>query len=296
MILQHYKKKFFNSLTKLYPKSEIDSFFLILIEEYLGFQKTDSIVKSDEKIPEEKFKLLENARKRLQQEEPIQYILGKTTFYGFPFLVTNAVLIPRPETEELIEWVISDISKSKTFKTNITSIKNSLNKKLTILDIGTGTGCISISLKKHIPEATIFGIDICKEALKIAKKNKMINEVDVNFILQDILNPFKLNQQLDIIVSNPPYVREIEKKEIKNNVLENEPHLALFVKNTNPLLFYDKIVDFAKVNLNKNGVLYFEINQYLSHETMSLLKSKGLKNIQLKKDFKGNDRMIKASF
>lgn len=296
MILQHYKKKFYNSLTKLYPKSEIDSFFFILIEEYLGFQKTDSVIKSEEKIPEEKIKLLENATKRLQKEEPIQYIIGKTTFYGLPFLVTNTVLIPRPETEELVEWVLSDISKSQRTETNITNIKNSLNKKLTILDIGTGTGCIPISLKKKLPEATIFAIDICEEALKIAQKNTVINNVDVHFILQDILNPFNLNQQFDIIVSNPPYVREIEKKEIKNNVLENEPHLALFVEDNNPLVFYDKIVDFAKVYLKKNGVLFFEINQYLSHETISLLKSKGLKNIQLKKDFLGNDRMIKASF
>ena len=296
MILQLFKTKFYNSLKKLYPKTEIDSFFFLLIKEYLGYQKTDSVLKSKEKIPKENLKLLEDATKRLQQEEPIQYILGKTTFYGLPFLVNNTVLIPRPETEELVEWIISDISKSKNTESNFTNIKSSISKKLTILDIGTGTGCIPISLKKKLPESKIFAIDICKEALKIAQKNTMINKVDVHFILQDILNPFKLNQQLDIIVSNPPYVREIEKKEIKNNVLENEPHLALFVKDTNPLLFYDKIVDFAKVNLNKNGVLYFEINQYLSHETISLLKSKGLKKIQLKKDFLGNDRMIKANF
>ena len=190
---------------------------------------------------------------------------------------------------------------------------------ISMLDIGTGTGCIPISLKKHLPKATISAIDISSDALKIAKENATLNTVDINFIEADILavdnldflsvraQPITTSQKpfdtalgdnslkLDIMVSNPPYVRELEKVEIKNNVLKNEPHLALFVADDNPLIFYDKIADLALKHLSENGLLFFEINQYLGKETMEMLVKKGFKNIVLKKDFVGNDRMIKAN-
>jgi len=294
MILKEYRKKFIKTLTDLYPKTEIDSFFFLLIKEYLDFNRVDIVLKSDIKISKEKLDQLENATKRIQQEEPIQYILGKTEFYGLPFLVNKNVLIPRPETEELVECVILEVSKFKSLNKKNSINQNSESKQLTILDIGTGSGCIPITLKKLLPTIEITAIDISKEALIMANKNALLNKVDIDFIQQDILNIDKLHQQFDIIVSNPPYVRELEKKKLKNNVLENEPPLALFVKDNNPLVFYDKIADLAKNKLHKNGVLIFEINQYLGKETVVLLSTKGFRNIQLKKDMFGNDRIIRA--
>ena len=250
-------------------------------------------LKSDFKITQETLNLLQSATKQLEQEVPLQYIIGKTEFYGLPFVVNKHVLIPRPETEELVAWVVSESSGFKTFNTSTKHTTET--KQLKNLDIGTGSGCIPISLKKQLPFAKISAIDISKEALGVAKKNAVLNNVDIHFILQDILKTVALDQHYDIIISNPPYVRELEKKELKNNVLKNEPHVALFVENDNPLIFYAKIAELAKKYLNKNGLLFFEINQYLGTETIDLVNKKGLKNIQLKKDMFGNDRIIVAS-
>jgi len=281
MILKNYKNHFHQTLVELYPQTEIDTFFFLLIEEYLDFKRIDVILNSDFEIPKEKFKLLETALKRLQKEEPLQYIIGKTEFYGFPFFVNKNVLIPRPETEELVEWIINKAKESKT-------------QNISILDIGTGSGCIPISIIKQVKNSSVTAIDVSKEALNIANKNAQLNEVNINFIALDILNTSQLDQKYDIIISNPPYVRELEKKEINNNVLQNEPHLALFVEDDDPLIFYDKIAELAKNHFTKNGMLFFEINQYLGKETVELLETKGFKNIELKKDLFGNDRMILA--
>ena len=293
MIVKQYRKYFNETLKTIYPITEIDSFFFLLLEEYLGFRRVDIVLKSDFKIPQETLNLLQSATKQLEQEIPLQHIIGKTEFYGLPFVVNKHVLIPRPETEELVAWVVSESSRFKTFNTS--TKQTTETKQLKILDIGTGSGCIPISLKKQLPFAKISAIDISKEALSVAKKNAVLNNVDIHFILQDILKTVTLDQHYDIIISNPPYVRELEKKELKNNVLKNEPHVALFVENDNPLIFYAKIAELAKNYLNKNGLLFFEINQYLGTETIDLVKKKGLKNIQLKKDMFGNDRIIVAS-
>tara|TARA_B100000768_G_scaffold172399_1_gene180605 strand:- start:1019 stop:1903 length:885 start_codon:yes stop_codon:yes gene_type:complete len=293
MIVKQYRNYFNETLKTIYPITEIDSFFFLLLEEYLGFRRVDIVLKSDFKITQETLNLLQSATKQLEQEVPLQYIIGKTEFYGLPFVVNKHVLIPRPETEELVACVVSESSRVKTFNT---STKQTTEiKQLKILDIGTGSGCIPISLKKQLPFAKISAIDISKEALTVAKKNAVLNNVDIHFILQDILKTVALDQHYDIIISNPPYVRELEKKELKNNVLKNEPHVALFVENDNPLIFYAKIAELAKKYLNKNGLLFFEINQYLGTETIDLVNKKGLKNIQLKKDMFGNDRIIVAS-
>ena len=293
MIVKQYRNYFNETLKTIYPITEIDSFFFLLLEEYLGFRRVDIVLKSDFKITQETLNLLQSATKQLEQEVPLQYIIGKTEFYGLPFVVNKHVLIPRPETEELVACVVSESSRVKTFNT---STKQTTEiKQLKILDIGTGSGCIPVSLKKQLPFAKISAIDISKEALTVAKKNAVLNNVDIHFILQDILKTVALDQHYDIIISNPPYVRELEKKELKNNVLKNEPHVALFVENDNPLIFYAKIAELAKKYLNKNGLLFFEINQYLGTETIDLVNKKGLKNIQLKKDMFGNDRIIVAS-
>jgi len=284
MILKEFKLFFNEALSAIYPKTEIDSFFFILIEEKLKLQRIDTVLKPDFLITNKNLTDLKNIVKRLQKEEPVQYILGNTEFYGLPFLVNKNTLIPRTETEELVAWVLYEI-------------KVLANNKITepsILDIGTGTGCIPISLAKNLTSLNISAIDISPEALLIAKQNAILNKVTIEFIELDILNTESLPQEYDVIISNPPYVRELEKEEIKNNVLENEPHLALFVEDENPLIFYNKIADLAKQQLSKNGMLFFEINQYLGKETVNMLVKKGFKNIQLKKDLFGNDRMIKC--
>ena len=290
MNIKKFRDYFNKILKKLYPTSEIDTFLFLLLEEYLNFKRIDVVLKSNFEISPEDLILLKSSTKLLEQEIPIQYILGKTEFYGFPFILNEHVLIPRPETEELITSILEKVLKTKTFHTN------AKEKQLKILDIGTGSGCIPISLKKSLPFAEITAIDVSNEALTIAKKNTVLNKVDINLTQQDILKTTSLNQLYDIIVSNPPYVRESEKKEIKNNVLNNEPHMALFVKDNNPLVFYNKIAELAKNHLSENGTLFFEINQYLGKETVELIKLKGFNKIQLKKDIFGRDRIIIASF
>ncbi|WP_339885862.1 peptide chain release factor N(5)-glutamine methyltransferase [Polaribacter vadi] len=294
MKLLDFKLHFKNSLSEIYPTTEIDSFFFLLMEEYLDLQRIDTVLKPDFKIDEENLSILKKALARLQKEEPIQYIIGKTEFYGLPFWVDENTLIPRPETEELVEWVLEEVGSWK-FEAGSEKLEVGNDKSLSILDIGTGSGCIPISLAKNLSEVKISAIDVSVEALKIAKKNAALHNVSIDFFEVDILQAEKLPQKFDIIISNPPYVRELEKVEIQNNVLQNEPHLALFVSDKNPLIFYDKIADLAKNHLTKNGLLFFEINQYLGKETCDLLEDKDFKNISLKKDLFGNDRMIKAS-
>jgi len=209
--------------------------------------------------------------------------LGKTSFYGLEFEVNSNVLIPRPETEELVDWII----RSTKYEVRGTKLK--------VLDIGTGSGCIAISLAKNIPNAEVFAIDVSEKALATAQKNAESNQVNVTFLEKNILEIYDLEQHFDIIVSNPPYVRELEKQEIKKNVLDNEPHLALFVDDNDALIFYRKIAELAMKNLSPNGQLFFEINQYLGKEMIDLLEKMGFKNVELRKDIYGNDRMVKGT-
>jgi release factor glutamine methyltransferase len=283
MQISTFKKTFFYELSAIYPETEIQSFFNILIEFKLKLSRIEVALQPNFEIDEINLIFLQKAISDLKKQIPIQYIIGSTAFYGLTFLVNEHVLIPRPETEELVNWIIEN-SKLQTS-----------NSTLTILDIGTGSGCIPISLAKNLPNASISAIDISTEAIKIATKNAQLNNVTIQFLEKDILNTTQLPKNYNVIVSNPPYVRELEKAQMQENVLAYEPHLALFVKNENPLLFYDKIADLAKKHLTKNGSLYFEINQYLGVETVDLLKQKGFKNIELKKDIFGVDRMIKAT-
>lgn len=284
MLLNQFRTFFSDALSSMYPKTEIDTFFFILIKEKLDLQRVDTVLKPDFLINDTSLENLKNITKRLLAEEPIQYILGKTEFYGLPFVVDKHTLIPRPETEELVSWVLEEITRLNPTK----------NKPISILDIGTGSGCIPISLAKNTQNTTISAIDISKKALEIAKQNASLNKVAIHFLEMDILKAEKLPAHFDIIISNPPYVRELEKVEIKNNVLQNEPHLALFVDDNDPLIFYQKIADIAKKNLSENSLLFFEINQYLGQETLDMLIQKGFKNSVLKKDLFGNDRMIMA--
>ncbi|MBT7135234.1 MAG: peptide chain release factor N(5)-glutamine methyltransferase [Polaribacter sp.] len=285
MTLKECRLHIHEALSKIYPKTEIDSFFFLMIEEKLNLQRIDTVLKPDLLISQDNLTTFLKIIKRLQNEEPIQYILKKTSFYGLPFIVDKNTLIPRPETEELVAWIIEEASKGKLHKKD----------KISILDIGTGTGCIPISLAKNLIKSSVSAIDISQKALLIAKKNALLNNTKIDFFEMDILNTESLPQKFDIIVSNPPYVRELEKTEIKKNVLQNEPHLALFVDNNNPLLFYKKIADLAIKYLRQDGLLFFEINQYLEKETVKMLEMKGFKNIELRKDLFGNYRMIQCN-
>jgi len=274
------RANFTKDLSGIYDNEEILSFFYILSEKELGLKRVDVALHLDRTLSNAEFIQFEEAKKRLHNQEPIQYILGDTYFYGMLFVVNEHVLIPRPETEELVEYIINEHKNSK--------------KGLKILDVGTGSGCIAISLAKNLEKSEVYGVDISTKAIEVAKKNAQKNDVAVTFIKQDILAQEKLFQEFDIIVSNPPYVRELEKEEMKSNVLDNEPHQALFVSDENPLVFYKKITELASTSLKDNGALYFEINQYLGEQTVRMVKEFEFKNIELHKDLFGNDRMVFA--
>jgi len=281
MTIRNYKEYFIATLTPIYPSTEIGSFFNLLAEHILGLSRVDVILNIDDTIKEENIAQLNNALSELKNHKPLQYIIGETEFYGLPFKVNEHTLIPRPETEELVSWVLESL--------------DSAQQEISILDIGTGSGCIAISLAKNLPNAKVTAYDISKKALLTATSNANLNNVSVEFKLVNILETDTLAKTFDIIVSNPPYVRDLEKKEIQKNVLEHEPHSALFVADDDPLLFYDKIARLAQQHLNPQGLLFFEINQYLGEETMDLVKNIGFKNTTLKKDIFKADRMIRAS-
>ncbi|MFO7721396.1 MAG: peptide chain release factor N(5)-glutamine methyltransferase [Gillisia sp.] len=281
MLVSQIKTKFFDQLKEEYPSGEIQSFFNLLTEAYLKMSRLDLALDHGRELSIAEEKMFEDSLLRLLKHEPIQYIIGETEFFGLKFKVNNNVLIPRPETEELVHWILEDFKNLKT-------------GELSILDIGTGSGCIAISLAKKLPNARVSAIDISEEALKIAASNARMNDVEIDFIMQDILKTTELPEKYDLIVSNPPYVRELEKKEMHRNVLENEPEMALYVKDQEPLIFYQKITKLAETGLNQGGSLYFEINQYLGKETEEVLNRSGFKSFS-GKDMFGNDRMLKGT-
>ncbi len=280
MLIKDYKTYFIETLLPIYDQGEIESFFYLILEDKHNLKRVDLALKPNLTFTSAEIEVLNSVLEKLQKQIPVQYILGKTSFYGLDFKVNENVLIPRPETEELVEWIINE------------NLKIEKSKDLKILDIGTGSGCIAVSLAKNIQSAQVFAIDVSAKALATAKKNAEVNEINITFLEKNILKTTDLEQEFDIIVSNPPYVRNLEKAEISKNVLENEPHLALFVEDDDALLFYNKIAELAQKNLVENGQLYFEINQYLGKEMVLLFKEMNFKDIELKKDIYGNDRMI----
>ncbi|MEZ4858064.1 MAG: peptide chain release factor N(5)-glutamine methyltransferase [Flavobacteriaceae bacterium] len=288
--LKSIKDTFQKELLGLFPNTEITAFFYLLVEKELGYSKAKTILNFSQEVSLEESDKFYDCLQRLKKQEPIQYILGETEFFGFPFKVTPATLIPRPETEELVAWMMEDlISPLKGVK------EMPIRPQLQILDIGTGSGCIAISLAKMLSKATVFAMDISKNALTVASENARNNKVEVHFIEDDILKLKALPQTYDVIVSNPPYVRISEKEKMQKNVLDFEPATALFVKDNNPLLFYEAIATLARKSLNPQGLLYFEINEYLSKEVIKMLEKEGFKTIELRKDTFKKDRMIKCS-
>ena len=258
-----------------FSRREIISFAYLSIEKILGFSKSDCILNSNYILSDENISSFEKIIIDIKKNIPIQYILGETYFYNLKFNVNSSTLIPRPETEELVRYILSH---------NFSSV----------LDIGTGSGCIAISIAKN-SNASIDAIDNSKEALEIAKFNAILNSVDVNFMFNDVFE-FSVTKKYDLIVSNPPYVLNSEKKYMHQNVIDYEPHNALFVEDSNPLIFYEKIALIASKNLNSNGLLFFEINEKFGDQIIDLMSKLNFVDIELKKDINGRDRIIKSVF
>ncbi len=272
-----------NALKPIYPDGEINSITGILFEHYLGFSKTDMVIRADAEVDEKITQKIRYSIQKLQYGIPVQYLISTASFYGMEFFVDKNVLIPRMETEELVKWIINDSQHSK-------------DKKLNIIDIGTGSGCIVVLLKKYFGNADVIGVDVTEKILKVAKRNADHHNVAINFIKHNILTD-KLKTyagKFDIIVSNPPYIEEKDKPIIHKNVLKFEPHLALFVPDYDPLVFYRSIIDFSISNLKKGGKIYFEINEKFGDDIRKILNEKGLSNVILKKDMNNKDRMVAA--
>jgi release factor glutamine methyltransferase len=280
MTFKEQRLAFAETLKGCYPPGEIKSFFYLLTEYHFRYNRFETHQKDKDLFPAEKTHVFENALVRIKNNEPIQYILGETEFYGLTFQVTKDTLIPRTETEELVEFVISETGTH--------------NSEIEILDIGTGSGCIAISLSKNLLNARLSALDFSGEALEVAEDNAEMHNVNVRFIKADILQTLQLDREYDIIVSNPPYVRDLEKKLMQLNVLDFEPASALFVRDNNPLLFYRKIAELAVTSLKANGLLFFEINEYLALEMIAMLEELSFIEIKVKKDVYGKDRIIKC--
>lgn len=281
MTLNAFRILFFESLKGFYEWEEIQGFYALLLREKLGINRVEAVLQSERVLDVSIEIACKEILKRLQNYEPVQYILNRTYFCDLPFILNSNVLIPRPETEELVYWITSQFEKETS-------------KNLQILDIGTGSGCIAVSLAKLMPNAEVSAMDISKEALQTARENAQNNQVQINFIEADVLKTDRLETTFDIIVSNPPYVLEAEKSRMRENVLNFEPHCALFVPNSNPLIFYEKITELAIKHLNKNGLLFFEINEAYGNEVHDLLLEKGFVDVEIKADLFGKNRMIKG--
>ena len=267
-------------LCSIYDRDEANAMILILFEHYFNTSRVKMALEPELRLSESEMLTFHFAVKDLLKNKPLQYIIGETEFCDLKFKVNEHTLIPRPETSELVTKIIeSQKPKAKSQKS--------------ILDIGTGSGCIAISLAKHIAGSKVYALDISEKALEIAKENAVNNNIEVTFIHDDILSlRNNIDAKFDIIVSNPPYVRELEKAEMRDNVLNWEPHTALFVSDNDPLIFYRNILEFAKTHLNEKGEIWFEINEYLGKEMTELCKAIRFSDIEIHKDFRGKERVV----
>jgi release factor glutamine methyltransferase len=275
-LLQHFTRE----LNGFYDPQETAAVFGLVAGHVSGFDRGRLLLKFADPVPDTDLTRYGSILAELKTGRPVQYVLGETVFYGMPFKVSSAVLIPRPETEELVEWVLDSVAAA--------GLRNP-----EVIDVGTGSGCIAIVLKKNLGAAKVFALDVSKDSLLMASANASINETDINFIEADI-RTYMGGEKFDVIVSNPPYVTLSEKQQMHENVLAHEPHLALFVSNEDPLIFYKAIADFALLNLRPQGFLFFEINEHLSKETMQMLSDKLFVDIELRNDMQGKDRMIRC--
>ncbi len=272
-------QNFQSLIQRNYEIEEARSISQIVFKEVLGYDTIQLILNENDLLPASIFEQLDYIAFQLNEHKPIQYIIGHTEFYGLNFEVNESVLIPRPETEELVDWIIKDHKDAQS---------------LNILDIGTGSGCIPITLKYNIPQAKVNSIDVSKEAIAIALKNSLKNNVELFIHHQDVLQLQQLESDYDVVVSNPPYVLESEKSEMRKNVLDYEPSIALFVNDNDPLIFYKKIINLVENTTNKETHLYFEINESYAEELIKLFDLQKWQRPELRKDIRGKDRMIKS--
>lgn len=282
MTFSAFEHQFIAELTELYSAEEASMQFFLTVSHHKGWKKAEYLLQKFSTVSEDDAACFESVLSSLKRSEPIQYILGETEFYGLNFCVNPSVLIPRPETEELVQWIIQSIPSPSA----------------SILDIGTGSGCIPIALQINRPKTAVFALDISPDALVVARKNASLNNAEVTFLQADVLalTPQDLPQKFDVLVSNPPYIPQEEKELMLPNVLLHEPHLALFVDNRDALIFYERIADLASQVLLPNGQLFFEINERFGTETCAILADRGFSNIELRKDLNGKDRMVRAQW
>lgn len=252
----------------------------MILQRITGLSKTEIAIQPDFRVNESDIVWLKNALEDLNDHCPVQYVVGYEEFFGLKFNVNKHVLIPRPETEELVKWVLDDHASS--------------NVPLSVIDFGTGSGCIAVSLKRNRPDWSVAGIDKSLEALKMAQSNALQNGVEVDFVENDLLDFKPMSRKFDLVVSNPPYIRNSEKRLMQKNVLEFEPEMALFVEDDDPLIFYRAIAEISKTLLKENGCIYFEINEAFGIETVQMLKEYGYKDVELREDLFGKPRMLKA--
>lgn len=270
--------RFEEGLKELYPCREAKNIAYLALQHFCGCSMTDLLMGKHDHLDEDQERIMRETLTRLSAGEPFQYIIGEGDFHGLSFEVDKNVLIPRPETAELVDWISDDYC----------------DKKASFLDVGTGSGCIAITLKYLNPVLDANAMDVSAPALEVAKRNAQSLSAEVKFIKDDILRPQTKFEPLDFIVSNPPYITEEEKESMRPNVLEHEPHLALFVGNDDALLFYKAIADFALKNLKNGGFLYFEINERFGKEMTLMLEEKGYKEIVIKDDMEGKERMVRC--
>lgn len=292
MTVQEAYKRTQMQLYEVYDNREATNIADQVMAFVTGYSRTDRLVRGHEPLTHAQANKLTLYTLQLLQHVPLQYVLQEAWFAAMPFFVNESVLIPRPETEELVEWVAQEARSVQTQATTDATV----SKSTTIIDIGTGSGCIPIALKKKLPTATVHALDVSPGALAVARRNASTLEAAITFHETDILQQMKWQYLpvFDIIVSNPPYIKESEKADMHENVLGHEPHLALFVSDADALLFYRTIAQFAQQHLRPGGMLFFEINEALGKETTDLLISQGFINVELRKDMQGKDRMIKA--
>ena len=292
-LVKDIRKYYCDQLCSIYDKDEANAMILILFEHYFNIDRVKMALEPDIRLSESEMLKIHFAVKDLLKNKPIQYIVGETEFCELKFKVNENVLIPRPETSEMVYKIVNESPSHQVTKSPSQSRKANSQQPLSILDIGTGSGCIAISLAKLFPKAQVYALDISEDALKVARGNAINNKVNITFIQDDILSLNNdIETKFDIIVSNPPYVRELEKAEMLDNVLKWEPDKALFVSNEDPLIFYRKILEFAKSHLKENGEIWFEINEYLGKEMTELCKEFGFPNVIIHKDFRGKERIM----
>jgi len=283
-------------LKGIYQEQEAINITDLAIEHVTGLLKTQRVSKKQTELSESQFSQLQKDLQRLKSNEPIQYVMNKSWFYGMELYVDKNVLIPRPETEEMVEWIISDLKASGKDVFITRSMEADETTQLKILDIGTGSGCIALALKKAMPKAEVWGCDVSEEALNVARRNGSTLNIRVDFQGLNFLDEAQQKHlpTVDIIVSNPPYVPLKDKEQMQPNVVAHEPHTALFVPDNDPLVFYRALAEFGKKRLYESGTIYMEIHEGLANEVVTVFNKQGYSNIELKKDMQGKDRMVKV--